>query len=114
MIVRRQPQRDPLAAGLLAVIPGAGHFYCGAYLRGMTYMAGTAAGIFLFIIPGIFLWAASILDAVLCARHRNLQALPLVHAGLVNITDGPDPACSPWPKAAVAERPPAPSPESLR
>jgi TM2 domain-containing membrane protein YozV len=91
------PYKDPLVAGMLACIPGAGHFYCGESLRGVTYMAGTVAGLFLFVVPGLFIWAASIPDVVLCVRRRNHLASPWLHPSVQKITDGPDPDCPPMP-----------------
>jgi hypothetical protein len=85
--------KDPLVASVLALVPGAGHLYCGESLRGVTYLAGTVAGLFLFVVPGIFIWAASIPDVVLCVRRRNRLAKPFVHVSAVRITDGPDPEC---------------------
>jgi len=81
--------KDPLVAGLLAIIPGAGHVYCGERLRGAAYMLGTALGLFLFVLPGLFLWAASFPDVILCVRRHNRMLPPLLHASMVNITDGP-------------------------
>lgn len=107
--------KDPLVAGLLAVIPGAGHFYCGERLRGLTYMLGTAVGMFLFVVPGLFLWAASVPDVILCVRRRNSMLPPLLHGSLVNVTDGSDPVLLPLqPGEPVAETPPAPWTESAR
>jgi len=71
MLKSKDPYKDPLVAGMLALIPGAGHLYCGESLRGVTYLAGTVAGLFLFVVPGVFIWAASIPDVVLCVRRRN-------------------------------------------
>ncbi|MCZ6833915.1 MAG: hypothetical protein O7F11_09235 [Acidobacteria bacterium] len=111
----RNSYKDPLVAGILAVIPGAGHFYCGERLRGVSYMLGTAVGLFLFVVPGLFLWAASIPDVVLCARRRNRMMPPLRHMSMVNITDGPDPVSPPLqPAEPVEETPPDPWTESAR
>lgn len=104
---------------MLALIPGAGHFYCGEPLRAVTYLAGTVAGLFLFVVPGLFIWAASIPDVVLCVQRRNAQAAPWLHPSAVRISDGPDPDCPPLPHPAAAgdlEPLPesAPSPESPR
>ena len=113
----RDPYRDPLVAGMLACIPGAGHLYCGEPLRAVTYLAGIAAGLFLFVVPGVFLWAASIPDAVLCARRRNQLLPPRLHPSITHITDGPDPAGPPAPSPQLPLDPETasdPSPESFR
>jgi len=111
----RNSYKDPLVAGLLAVIPGAGHFYCGERLRGLTYIMGTAVGMFLFVVPGLFLWAASVPDVVLCVRRRNRMLPPLLHPSVVKITDGPYSALPPLqPAEPVAETPPDPWTESAR
>lgn len=91
---------------MLALIPGAGHLYCGEPLRGVTYLAGTVAGLFLFIVPGLFIWAASIPDVVLCVHRRNRLASPWRHASALRITDdGPDPDCPPQPFPAEPTHP---------
>jgi hypothetical protein len=112
----RNPYKDPLVAGLLAVIPGAGHFYCGQRLRGVAYLMGTVAGLFLFVVPGLFLWAASVPDVILCVRRCNRLAPPLLHQSMMKtISDGPDPGYSPLQPAAPAEElPPVPWTESAR
>ena len=84
--------RDPLLAGLLGLVPGAGHVYAGRPLRGLTFLMGTLTGLVLFLVPGLIIWAASVPDAVACARRRNRSAPPLDHPSLETITDGPDPA----------------------
>ena len=100
-------------AGMLAIIPGAGHLYCGERLRGVTYMMGTVVGLFLFLTPGLFLWAASVPDVLLCVRRRNRLAPPMLHTSMVNISDGRDPASPPLQAAVVAEEtPPVPWSES--
>jgi len=117
MRTRDHSEKDPLVAGLLALIPGAGHLYCGEPLRAVTYLAGIVAGLFLFVVPGVFLWAASIPDAVLCVHRRNRLAAPYLHASMLRITDGPDPACPPQesPQGPIhPEAEPDPSLESLR
>ena len=89
--------RDPLLAGLLGLVPGAGHVYAGRMLRGLTFLMGTLTGLVLFVVPGLIIWAASIPDAVACARRRNRSAPLLEHTSLATITDGPDPAVPPRP-----------------
>ncbi len=69
--------RDPLLAAFLAVFPGSGHVYVGRSERGLAWLAGTVAGLFLFIVPGLVIWAASMADAALCAHARNAAAPPL-------------------------------------
>ena len=73
--MRHLGYRDPLLAGLLALLPGGGHLYVGRTARGFACLLGTLAGLVLFIVPGVAIWAVSIVDAVLCARQRN-QAAP--------------------------------------
>ena len=111
----RNSYKDPLVAGMLAIIPGAGHFYCGERLRGVAYMMGTAVGLFLFVAPGLFIWAASVPDVVLCVGRRNRMMPPLLHPSVGNITDGSDPAHPPLqPGEPVEETPPVPWIESAR
>ncbi len=91
--------RDPLKAGLFGVLmPGGGHVYAGRVWRGMTFFAGTVVGLFLFVVPGLAIWAAGVADAVHCTRRRNAQApaldlpperSPLADPPLPRITDGP-------------------------
>ena len=70
--------RDPLKAGLLGLaLPRAGHVYAGQPSRGLTFFLGVAAGLFLFIGPGVVIWLASAGDAVLTVRRRNSGAIPL-------------------------------------
>lgn len=109
----RNSYKDPLVAGMLAIIPGAGHFYCGERLRGVAYILGTAVGLFLFLVPGLFILAASVPDAILCARRRNYLMLPLLHPSMTNITDVPHPE-PPQPERPVEETPRAPWTESAR
>jgi TM2 domain-containing membrane protein YozV len=114
MLKSKDPYKDPLVAGMLALIPGAGHLYCGEPLRGVTYLAGTVAGLFLFVVPGVFIWAASIPDVILCVRRRNRLASPWLHASALKITDGPDPDCPPMPHPATPSHPEAsPEPDPL-
>ena len=115
----RSAHRDPLTAGLLALVPGAGHVYCGRHLRGLTFFMGTLTGLVLYVAPGLIIWAASVPDAVACARRRNRAAPPLEHTALETITDGPDPAVprppSPLPRPSDPEPPRTdPSPGSPR
>ena len=112
---KRNFYKDPLVAGMLAIIPGAGHFYCGERLRGVAYLMGTAVGLFLFVAPGVFIWAASIPDVVLCVRRHNRMMPPLLHRSAVNVTDGPGPVPPPSPaEQPVEETPPVPWTESAR
>ncbi|MFQ5719292.1 MAG: hypothetical protein ACE5IK_07060 [Acidobacteriota bacterium] len=85
------------AAFFGTAVPGAGHIYAGEPSRGLTFFLGAAVGLFLFIVPGVVIWLASICDAVLAARRRNASALPLDLVGrpspvvfaAVAISDGP-------------------------
>ena len=81
--MRHLGYRDPLIAGLLALLPGAGHLYVGRTARGFACLLGTLAGLVLFIVPGVAIWLTSVVDAVLCARQRNqaAPALPLEPRG---------------------------------
>ena len=104
-VKNKSQYKDPLVAGMLALIPGAGHFYCGENLRGITYLAGIVGGLFLFLVPGLFIWAASIPDVVLRVRRRNDLASPWLHPSVQKITDGPDPDCPPMPHPEVPLHP---------
>ena len=106
--MRHLGYRDPLLAGLLALLPGGGHLYVGRTARGFACLLGTLAGLVLFIVPGVAIWAASIVDAVLCARQRN-EAAPALRlesrgypprAVTVNVISGaPRLVEDPWPGA---------------
>ena len=93
--------RDPLKAGVFSgLVPGAGQVYAGEPTRGVTFFMGTATGLFLFVVPGVLIWAAAVVDAVAGARRRNRDAAPLelpvevspvLTPATVHVTDGPPP-----------------------
>lgn len=47
----------PVTAGALAIIPGAGHFYTGHYVRGILFPAGMAASAYLISAGSLEEWA---------------------------------------------------------
>ncbi len=112
--------REPVVAALLGLVPGAGHLYAGEPLRGLTWLAGTVVGLFLFVVPGVVIWGASIADASLCARRGNLGLRPFAWTPPITwISDGPDPACPEAPEAPAPDRenerrPTAPARGSVR
>jgi hypothetical protein len=60
------------------IIPGLGQNYTGRYLRGIIFMAGVAAGLAFFIVPGIVLWIAGAFDAYRIAQNINDNTLPFI------------------------------------
>ncbi|MFQ5671046.1 MAG: hypothetical protein ACE5HD_11105 [Acidobacteriota bacterium] len=97
--------KDPLLAGLLSLVPGAGHVYAGCPARGATFFMGVLIGLFLFVVPGLLLWLVSIPDVVICVRSSNRHAVPLDLA-MVTVTDGP--ALLPAPSSCLEETRAAP------
>lgn len=76
-------QSKAVIAGILALVPGFGHFYCGEWRRGLTLFLGLPVqGAILYgiglswIAAGIVLvWLWSIWDAICCARSQKCSSL---------------------------------------
>ena len=83
-------RKNPLAAAVLAIIPGCGHFYLGHNVKGIAYLVGivglqffgfdldlTVIGAAVGVpmeLGGGALWAYSIVDAYRTAKHMETNA----------------------------------------
>ncbi len=89
--LRRMPEKVPITAALLSVVPGLGNIYNGLYARGLTFfliefsLIRIAAGIqedenLAIVVPSIFFfWLFNLFDAYRQALLINLGGSELVH-----------------------------------
>jgi TM2 domain-containing membrane protein YozV len=67
-----------IAAICSLVIPGLGQVYDGKLERGFLIFFGTIIGFFIFIIPGLCVWAFGIYDAYEIACKMNNKEIPFL------------------------------------
>jgi TM2 domain-containing membrane protein YozV len=67
-----------VAAICSLVIPGLGQVYDGKLERGFLIFFGTLIGLFVFIIPGLCVWAFGIYDAYTIACQMNNKEIPFL------------------------------------
>jgi TM2 domain-containing membrane protein YozV len=67
-----------IAAICSLVIPGLGQVYDGKTERGFAIFFGTVIGLFIFIIPGLIVWAFGIYDAYSLALKMNNKEIPFL------------------------------------
>lgn len=71
------PEKKPTLAALLSfIISGLGQVYNGHTLKGVALFLGTLAGIVIFLIPGLIIWAFGIYDAYTSAKKMNAGTIP--------------------------------------
>ncbi|HXX55028.1 MAG TPA: zinc ribbon domain-containing protein [Methanoregula sp.] len=74
-------EKSPFLASLFSsVIPGLGQVYNGMTARGAALFAGTLAGLFLLLIPGLIVWLYAIYDAHAMASKMNRGEIPFMPA----------------------------------
>lgn len=61
--MKKNKDKDVLAAVLSFLITGTGQIYKGKVLRGLAFFIGVIIGSFFFLIPGLCVWIWSIIDA---------------------------------------------------
>lgn len=69
---RKNPQ---VAVFCSSLIPGLGQIYNGETLKGFAFLVGTMIGLFLLVLPGLFIWIYSMYDAHIIARKMNERLL---------------------------------------
>jgi TM2 domain-containing membrane protein YozV len=74
------PKKKPSIAALLSLFFfGAGQVYNGQIKKGIAFLVVTIIGIFIFIIPGVVVWAYGMYDAAVTAtrmNNRTIQDIP--------------------------------------
>jgi len=73
-----EEKSTPIAAICSLIIPGLGQVYDGKLERGFLIFFGTVIGFFLFIIPGLCVWAFGIYDAYTIACKMNNKEIPFL------------------------------------
>jgi hypothetical protein len=65
-------KKKPFIAGILSFFFfGAGQAYNGQIQKGIAFLIATIVGIFIFIIPGILVWAFGMYDAAITSSRMN-------------------------------------------
>lgn len=78
-LVRPVEEKSTFVAALCSLIlPGLGQVYDGKLERGFLIFIGTVIGFFLFIIPGLLVWAFGIYDAYTIALRMNKKEIPFL------------------------------------
>jgi len=78
-IVQPVEEKSTVIAALCSlVIPGLGQVYDGKTERGFAIFFGTVIGLFIFIIPGLLVWAFGIYDAYSIALQMNKKEIPFL------------------------------------
>jgi ABC-type Na+ efflux pump, permease component len=78
-IVQPVEEKSTAVAAICSlVIPGLGQVYDGKLERGFLIFFGTVIGLFLFIIPGLCVWAFGIYDAYTIACQMNNKEIPFL------------------------------------
>ena len=86
VIVQPVEEKSTFVAALCSlVLPGFGQVYDGKLERGILVFLGTIAGFFLFIIPGLCIWAFGIYDAYSIALQMNKKEIPFLPANTAHI-----------------------------
>jgi len=78
-LVQPVEEKSTFVAALCSLIlPGLGQVYNGKLERGFLIFIGTVIGFFLFIIPGLLVWAFGIYDAYTIALKMNKKEIPFL------------------------------------
>jgi len=78
---RAHEEKSPFLASLCSsFIPGLGQVYNGMTARGVVFFAGTLAGLFLLLVPGLIIWLYGIYDAHATAAKMNAGTIPFLPA----------------------------------
>jgi TM2 domain-containing membrane protein YozV len=78
-IVQPDEEKSTAIAAICSlVIPGLGQVYDGKLERGFLIFFGTVIGLFVFIIPGLCVWAFGIYDAYTIACQMNNKEIPFL------------------------------------
>lgn len=86
VLVQPVEEKSTLVAALCSlVLPGLGQVYDGKLERGILVFLGTLAGFFLFVIPGLCVWAFGIYDAYSLALQMNKKEIPFLPANTAHI-----------------------------
>jgi tetratricopeptide (TPR) repeat protein len=84
VISNRYCYKNPFAAALGSfVFPGLGQVYNMQVGKGLAFLIGTVAGLFLFIIPGIIFYVIGIYDAFHTSSAINAKGQPVERTGLL-------------------------------
>ena len=79
VIVQPVEEKSTFIAALCSLIlPGLGQVYDGKLERGFLIFFGTIIGLFLFVIPGLCVWAFGIYDAYTIALQMNKKEIPFL------------------------------------
>lgn len=79
VIVQSVEEKSTVIAALCSlVIPGLGQVYNGKLERGFLIFFGTVIGLFIFILPGLAVWAFGIYDAYTLALQMNRKEIPIL------------------------------------
>ena len=79
VIVQPAEEKSTVIAALCSlVIPGLGQVYDGKLERGFLIFFGTVIGLFIFILPGLAVWAFGIYDAYTLALQMNKKEIPFL------------------------------------
>lgn len=78
-LVQPVEEKSTFVAALCSLIlPGLGQVYDGKLERGFLIFIGTVIGFFIFIIPGLLVWAFGIYDAYTIALQMNKKEIPFL------------------------------------
>ena len=78
-LVQPVEEKSSFVAALCSLIlPGLGQVYDGKLERGFLIFIGTVIGFFIFIIPGLLVWAFGIYDAYTIALRMNKKEIPFL------------------------------------
>ncbi len=73
----RHPEKKPSVAVLLSFFFfGAGQAYNGQIRKGILFLFAILVGIFIFILPGVVIWAYGMYDAAVTASRMNARTIP--------------------------------------
>jgi len=79
VIVQPVEEKSTVIAALCSlVIPGLGQVYDGKLERGFLIFFGTVIGLFVFVLPGLAVWAFGIYDAYTLALQMNKKEIPFL------------------------------------
>lgn len=79
VIVRPAEEKSTALAAICSlVIPGLGQVYDGKTGRGFAIYFGTVIGLFIYVIPGLLVWAFGIYDAYSLALQMNKKEIPFL------------------------------------